>query len=99
MSGQGRHEACHQGGFLNVEGALFMVGIFPVVVVDPVGYIGALLNLRHGDTGADGVEKPRRDVENVALFHGHLPADLENGLVLDTLAEFIFGNLMLQTII
>ena len=99
MSGQGRHEACHQGGFLNVEGALFMVGIFPVVVVDPVGYIGALLNLRHGDTGADGVEKPRRDVEDVAFLHRHFPADLQNGLVLDALAEFVLGYLVLQTII
>ena len=76
-----------------------MVGIFPVVVVDPVGHVGALLNFRHGDAGADGVEEARRDVEDVALLHWHFPADLQNGLVLDALAEFVLGYLVLQAII
>ena len=76
-----------------------MVDIFPVVVVDPVGHVGALLNFRHGDAGADGVEEARWDVEDVALLHWHFPADLQNGLVLDALAEFVLGYLVLQAII
>ena len=38
------------------------------VVVEAIGHVAVLLDLDQADAGADGVDRPRRDVEEIARF-------------------------------
>ena len=56
-----RSEAGDIQGLVHMEGTGLPVGTGPVVVEDPVGNVGILLNLRDDQSGADGVKRPGGD--------------------------------------
>ena len=45
----------------------------PVVVIQPVCHIGALLDLHHHRILLDGVNGPGSDLEKITFLYGNLP--------------------------
>ena len=82
----------------NVEGTGLSVRAKPSVVVNAVGYVGALLYLRNEYALADGMESTGLDEENVPLLDRNAAELLHEGVVLDSLAEFLLAELLIEAV-
>ena len=57
------------------------IGVQPPIIVQPVGYIGILLDLRHENARADGVYRSRRDKKTVPRAHRHPLEQFNKGII------------------
>ena len=56
----------------DMERAPVSAFVNPVIVIEPVGHVAALLDLGHQDTGTDGMHGSGLDKEDVVLFDRHM---------------------------
>ena len=78
---------------VQVQGPQLPVGAPALVVVDPEGGVGVLLDLGDEDAGADGVDGAWQDEERIALLHRHPVQHLADGAVLRPAAELLRRDL------
>ena len=95
----GRTAIGHAEGLLHMELAGLAVGTQPSVIVDPVGDVGILLDLRDDQSGADGMEGSGLNKKHVPGLYGHTVQNLLQRPVLDPAGKLLPADLPFKTIV
>ena len=69
------------------------------VVVDAVGDVGVLLNFRHHDALADGVQRAGGDEEAVPFVHRHSVQHVGQGVILNAAFKLLLADLMGEAVV
>ena len=94
-----RHTACHGQGLFDVQVTLFPVLTYSSVIIDTIGNIGILLDLGDQDSFADRMKGSGFDKQDITLFHRYCVEHFQKGILLNSLREFLPGDLFLETIV
>ena len=75
-----RYPVCHCQSLLNVQIPLSPVLSHPPIVVNPVGDIGILLNLRNENVFSNGVNRTRFNEKHISFLNRHCMKYLQKGI-------------------
>ena len=75
------------------------VGSYSAVIIDPVGGVGVLLNLRNQNSFANGVQSSRRNEKHISLMNRYLIENLQQGVVLNPFLKLRLTDLFLKAIV
>ena len=83
----------------DVQIPLFSVLSHPSVVIDPVGHVGILLDLRDQNVLSDGVDRAGFDEQHIPFLHRNRIQHFQERILPDPLRKFLLCDLPLESIV